>query len=70
MSQGPFDDADALPDVTTDAELATTVASLVRADLSGADAGVQMLISSAFKNDMETLELLGAEIMPHFVTGP
>jgi F420-dependent oxidoreductase-like protein len=38
-------------------------------DLVGqyAEAGVQLLISSAFKNDMETHELLAAEIMPHFV---
>jgi F420-dependent oxidoreductase-like protein len=38
-------------------------------DLVGqyAEAGVQLLISSAFKNDMETFELLAAEIMPHFV---
>ena len=37
-------------------------------DLVGqyAEAGVQLLISSAFKNDTETLELLAAEIMPHF----
>jgi len=38
-------------------------------DLIGqyAEAGVHLLISSAFKNDTETLELLAAEIMPHFV---
>lgn len=30
------------------------------------DAGVQLLISSAFKNDMETHELLAAHVMPHF----
>lgn len=37
-------------------------------DLVGryAEAGVQLLISSAFKNDMETHELLAAEIMPKF----
>jgi F420-dependent oxidoreductase-like protein len=37
-------------------------------DLVGAyqDAGVQLLISSAYKNDRETLELLAADIMPHF----
>ena len=38
-------------------------------DLVGqyAEAGAQLLISSAFKNDVETLELLATEIMPHFV---
>jgi len=38
-------------------------------DLVGqyAEAGVHLLISSAFKNDAETLELVAAEIMPHFV---
>ncbi|HLN08658.1 MAG TPA: LLM class flavin-dependent oxidoreductase, partial [Xanthobacteraceae bacterium] len=30
------------------------------------DAGVQLFISSAFKNDMETHELLASEIMPAF----
>ena len=30
------------------------------------DAGVQLLISSAYKNDVETLELLAAEVMPGF----
>lgn len=30
------------------------------------DAGVQLLISSAYKNDMETLELLAADVMPRF----
>jgi F420-dependent oxidoreductase-like protein len=37
-------------------------------DLIGryADAGVQLLISSSFKNDAETFELLAAEIMPRF----
>ena len=30
------------------------------------DAGVQLLISSAFKNDLETHELLASDIMPHF----
>ena len=37
-------------------------------DLVGAyrDAGVQLLISSAYKNDRETLELLAADVMPHF----
>lgn len=31
------------------------------------DAGVQLLISSAYKNDAETHELLAAEVIPHFV---
>ncbi len=31
------------------------------------DAGVQLLISSAYKNDVETLELMAAEVMPAFV---
>lgn len=30
------------------------------------DAGVQLLISSAYRNDHETLELLAAEVMPKF----
>jgi alkanesulfonate monooxygenase SsuD/methylene tetrahydromethanopterin reductase-like flavin-dependent oxidoreductase (luciferase family) len=30
------------------------------------DAGVQLLISSAYKNDRETFELLAADVMPHF----
>jgi F420-dependent oxidoreductase-like protein len=30
------------------------------------DAGVQLLISSAYRNDSETHELLAADIMPHF----
>ena len=30
------------------------------------DAGVQLLISSTYKNDHETLELLAADVMPHF----
>ena len=30
------------------------------------DAGVQLLISSAYKNDAETLELLAADVMPAF----
>ena len=30
------------------------------------DAGVQLLISSAYKNDAETLELLAADVMPKF----
>jgi F420-dependent oxidoreductase-like protein len=30
------------------------------------DAGVQLLISSAYKNDSETLELLAADVMPAF----
>ena len=31
------------------------------------DAGVQLLISSAYKNDPETHELLASDVMPHFV---
>ena len=30
------------------------------------DAGVQLFISSAYKNDAETLELLAADVMPKF----
>jgi alkanesulfonate monooxygenase SsuD/methylene tetrahydromethanopterin reductase-like flavin-dependent oxidoreductase (luciferase family) len=30
------------------------------------DAGVQLLISSTYKNDVETLELLAADVMPAF----
>jgi F420-dependent oxidoreductase-like protein len=30
------------------------------------DAGVQMFISSVYKNDPETMELLASDIMPHF----
>jgi F420-dependent oxidoreductase-like protein len=30
------------------------------------DAGVQLLISNAFRNDAETLELLASDVMPHF----
>ena len=30
------------------------------------DAGVQLLINSDYKNDIETLELFVSEIMPHF----
>jgi len=30
------------------------------------DAGVQLLISSSYRNDMETHELLAADVMPHF----
>jgi F420-dependent oxidoreductase-like protein len=30
------------------------------------DAGVQLFISSTYKNDAETLELLAADVMPHF----
>jgi F420-dependent oxidoreductase-like protein len=37
-------------------------------DLAGQyrDAGVQLFISSAYKNDMETIELLAADVIPHF----
>jgi alkanesulfonate monooxygenase SsuD/methylene tetrahydromethanopterin reductase-like flavin-dependent oxidoreductase (luciferase family) len=31
------------------------------------DAGAKMLVSSVHRNDPETLELLAAEVMPHFV---
>ncbi|MGE0578066.1 MAG: LLM class F420-dependent oxidoreductase [Reyranella sp.] len=46
--------------------VAGTVAEIT--DLVGKyqDAGVQLLISSAFKNDSETLELLAADVMPRF----
>ena len=30
------------------------------------DAGVQLFISSAYQNDMETHELLASAVMPHF----
>jgi alkanesulfonate monooxygenase SsuD/methylene tetrahydromethanopterin reductase-like flavin-dependent oxidoreductase (luciferase family) len=30
------------------------------------DAGVQLLINSDYRNDMETHELMAAEVMPHF----
>jgi F420-dependent oxidoreductase-like protein len=45
---------------------AGTVAQMT--DLVGrfGDAGVQLFISSAFRNDAETHELLAAEVMPHF----
>jgi F420-dependent oxidoreductase-like protein len=38
------------------------------ADLAGQyrDAGVQLLITSAFKNDKETHELLASDVIPHF----
>lgn len=47
--------------------VAGTVAQIT--DLVGKyqDAGVQLLISSAYKNDSETLELLAADVMPRFV---
>jgi hypothetical protein len=31
------------------------------------DVGVQLLINSDYRNDMETHELMAAEVMPHFV---
>jgi hypothetical protein len=31
------------------------------------DAGVQLLINSDYRNDIETHELMAAEVMPHFV---
>jgi alkanesulfonate monooxygenase SsuD/methylene tetrahydromethanopterin reductase-like flavin-dependent oxidoreductase (luciferase family) len=45
---------------------ASTVAQVT--DLIGQyrDAGVQLLISSAYKNDAETLELLAGDVMPAF----
>lgn len=45
---------------------ALTVAQAV--DLAGQfrDAGVQLLISSIFRNDEETLEILASDVMPHF----
>jgi F420-dependent oxidoreductase-like protein len=49
---------------------AGTVSEVV--DLIGRyqDAGVQLLISSAYKNDLETHELLAADVMPRFVNDP
>jgi F420-dependent oxidoreductase-like protein len=46
--------------------VAGTVAEVT--DLVGRyqDAGVQLLISSSFRNDQETFELLAADVMPHF----
>lgn len=45
---------------------AGTVAQVT--DLIGSyrDAGVQLLISSSFRNDPETFELLASDVMPHF----
>jgi F420-dependent oxidoreductase-like protein len=45
---------------------AGTVAQMT--DLAGQyqDAGVQMLIGSAFRNDAETLELIASDVIPHF----
>lgn len=45
---------------------AGTVAEVI--DLAGRyrDAGVQLLISSSYKNDQETFELLAADVMPQF----
>ena len=31
------------------------------------DAGVQLLINSDYRNDIETLELLTSDVMPRFV---
>jgi F420-dependent oxidoreductase-like protein len=49
---------------------AGTVSEVV--DLVGRyqNAGVQLLISSTYKNDVETLELLAADVMPHFKADP
>ena len=46
--------------------VAGTVAQIT--DLVGRyrDAGVQLLISSAYRNDSETFELLAADVMPRF----
>jgi alkanesulfonate monooxygenase SsuD/methylene tetrahydromethanopterin reductase-like flavin-dependent oxidoreductase (luciferase family) len=46
--------------------VAGTVAQII--DLVGQyqDAGVQLLISSAYKNDSETFEFLAADVMPRF----
>lgn len=48
------------------AGFAGTISSVT--DLIGryGDAGVQLLISSAYKNDRETHELLASDVMPHF----
>jgi F420-dependent oxidoreductase-like protein len=48
---------------------AGTVSEVV--DLIGRyqDAGVQLFICSTYKNDVETLDLLAADVMPHFATG-
>jgi alkanesulfonate monooxygenase SsuD/methylene tetrahydromethanopterin reductase-like flavin-dependent oxidoreductase (luciferase family) len=45
---------------------AGTVAQMT--DLAGQyrDAGVQMLIGTAFRNDAETLELIASDVIPHF----
>ena len=50
------------------AGLESLVASHPGIDLAGAyrDAGVQLLISSAVKNDRETIELLASDVIPHF----
>ncbi|WP_178133784.1 LLM class F420-dependent oxidoreductase [Vineibacter terrae] len=57
----------ALPDQY--AGFAGTVPQVI--DLIGRyqDAGVQLLISSAYKNDVETIELLAADVMPRFADG-
>jgi hypothetical protein len=56
----------ALAAVTSRIRLATLVSSVT--DLVGQyrDAGVQLLISSAFKNDKETHELLASHVIPQF----
>ena len=45
---------------------ACTVAGAVELVGKYRDAGVQLLISSGFRNDMETHELLASDVMPHF----
>ena len=49
---------------------AGTVSQVV--DLIGRyqDTGVQLFISSAYKNDLETLELFASDVMPRFAGGP
>src|SRR5262249_34985246 len=47
MSDQAFDDADDLPDAASDADLAATVASLVRADLGGDQPGAVLRSFSA-----------------------
>jgi len=46
--------------------IAATVSTVT--DLVGQyhDAGAQLLISSAYRNDAETHELLASDVMPHF----
>jgi len=48
------------------AGFAGTISSVTDLIGSYGDAGVQLLISSAYKNDRETHELLASDVMPHF----